>query len=807
MDFGLYTGAMSARGRAVLSGLAVVVLFCLPLSPEILGRRRLVFRDAHITHWPWRRVAMSSLCAGQVPFVNEFASGGQPLLANPNAVLLYPTLLLERALPAASAFNLHYLLHVFWAFFGARALASRLGQREGAAFFSGIAYAFSGMALSYSSAFANSGAAAAWLPWCAAATLDVARARGARAFVRGAAAAGIAFGLQSLAGEPAISLLTVLFSGVLGLVDVFSAREGVSARFAALAAGGVVAGLLAVALAAPLLLPLSDVLPLTYRGQHAYSLKAFGASAFGLWRLPEWLFPRFNGDPGALGAGGHWQWALHQDEVVYVWCVTLGVIPLLVIARAGLRRDFWTGPRAWLGVFGAVSLVFAFGNALPFFRSLYEIEALRRLRYPIKFYLLTTLCTALLAGFGADRLGERPGGRRERTVLGAFLALFAAAVLISGEGGPLDRLVAPHLQDLALPASMLLPAIRGVFRGDALLGLLGAAAVGAVAAFIRPARLQGYLLGFATLVFTFSWGLPLFVSSDEKDLARPPALVKRLEGPGRLYVDPHMAEFSVLTRGSSHPELAPLVSKLARVQVEELLPATGAAFGVRAIFDADPDGSYGWFNRLAGEALTASTPPEKSRLLRVFGARWVLAEEATAYPEFDPVTGFSVAGRRLALSELRDPLPELRWARREIRAASLSGALELIRGEAFRPETDVVLPATPGTAPVADAPDARVMPLDVRADRAAADVEAFAPGHLVFSRTYFRSWAATVDGRPAPVLVANARDLAVAVPAGRHRVAFAWDRASFDRGALFQAAALALVLICLALSNREPRKP
>src|SRR5262245_6669820 len=102
---------MSSR-RALLSSLAVVVLFALPLLSEILGAQRLGFRDAQITHWPWRRVATASLAAGEVPFINASASGGQPLLANPNAVLLYPTFLLERVLPPTSAFNLHYLLHV-----------------------------------------------------------------------------------------------------------------------------------------------------------------------------------------------------------------------------------------------------------------------------------------------------------------------------------------------------------------------------------------------------------------------------------------------------------------------------------------------------------------------------------------------------------------------------------------------------------------------------------------------------------------------------------------------------------------------
>src|SRR5512132_348743 len=196
----------------------------MPLVPEIVGARRLVFRDAHITHWPWRQVAMQSLASGNVPFVNLSASGGEPLLANPNAVLLYPTVLLEKLFAPAAAFNLHYLLHVLWAFFGGRVLARRLHLSPGPAFFSGVAFAFSGMMMSYGSAFANSGSAASWLPWCAAAGLDLVRANGLRQAARASAAVAIAFGLQLLAGEPALSLLTILFTGFLGLSEVFSSR-------------------------------------------------------------------------------------------------------------------------------------------------------------------------------------------------------------------------------------------------------------------------------------------------------------------------------------------------------------------------------------------------------------------------------------------------------------------------------------------------------------------------------------------------------------------------------------------------------
>ncbi|HSS44770.1 MAG TPA: hypothetical protein VLO07_05445, partial [Thermoanaerobaculia bacterium] len=428
---------MSRRVRAFLPGLAAVVLFCLPLLPEILGTRRLVFRDAQITHWPWRRAAMESLRSGRVPFVNGSASGGQPLLANPNAALLYPTLLLEKLLPAASAFNLHYLLHLLWAFWGARALARRIGLSAGPAFLTGVAFAFSGMMISYTSAFLNAGAAAAWLPWCAAASLDLVRARSHRRILRAAAATSLAFGLQLLAGEPALSLLTVFWAAFLAIAEVFARPEGAAPRARNLLVGGIGAGVLAVALAAPLLLPLGAVFPLSYRGQHLYSERAFAASPFAPWRVLEWFFPRFNGDPGALAAGAHWQYGLHTGDIVYIWCVTFGVIPLLAILAAGLRRDFWNRASVWLAAGALLSLLFSLGSSLPLYRLLFLIAPLRRLRYPIKFYLVTTLCVALLAGLAAERVSKRRSGRREGLLLLAAAAVYAAVLALSHAGGVL----------------------------------------------------------------------------------------------------------------------------------------------------------------------------------------------------------------------------------------------------------------------------------------------------------------------------------------------------------------------------------
>jgi hypothetical protein len=793
--------------RRVLSGLAVVILFALPLLPEILGSRRLVFRDAHMTHWPWRRVAMAMLSSGHAPFVNETASGGQPFLANPNAVLLYPTVLLEKILSPAAAFNLHYLLHVLWAFFGARALASRLGLSDGGSFFSGVAFAFSGTMLSYGSAFANAGPAAAWLPWCVAAAIDVARSETVLRLLSAAAAAGLAFGLQLLAGEPAISLLTLASAGVAALAASLAQPGARLARAARTAAGAILAGLLAGGVAAPLLLPLLQVLPLTYRGQHLWSERAFGASPFALWRIAEWFFPRLGGDPGALGAGAHWQYRLHEGDLVYIWSVTFGVLPLLAFAVAAVRRDFWSARTILLAAGGVLTLLFSFGFALPFYRLLYSAAFLRRLRYPIKFYLVTTLCVALLAGFGIDALRKRRAGRLEAVLLAGIFALFAAVFFGAGQDGLLDRVVRPHLAGLGAGPEALLPAIRHVFRGDALFGA-GAAFLLAVALFLRrPARGGAHALGLATLILALPWGLPLFVSADQKDLSRPPALLPVMKGPGRLYVSPRLAELPAFAGGETHPELPPTYAKLARIQVEELIPATGAPFGIRYLFDEDPDGSYGWVNRIAGEVLTASGPEERARLLSAFGARWVLRDTGAAMPGYRAVTGFSVAGRRLELHEATRPTPEIRWASRELRRASLSGALELVRSDLFRPASDVVLPGPPDSSPAATALPARITIEALQPDRAVADVDAAAGGHLLFSRTFFPSWKAAVDGAPAKVLLANGRDLAVALPAGRHHVEIFWNATPFRSAVGLQLLALVLALtIAVGELGRRARR-
>jgi hypothetical protein len=523
----------------------------------------------------------------------------------------------------------------------------------------------------------------------------------------------------------------------------------------------------------------------------------------------EWLFPRFAGDPGALGPGAHWQYALHPRDLLYIWCVSFGVLPLVTILIAALRPDFWDRRAVWLSAGAIFSLLFAFGSALPFYRLLFSVEALRRLRYPIKFYLLTTLCVALLFGFAVESLRRRRAGSREAVLLGAFGFFYLAVYAAAQAGGPVETAIRPLLASLKAPSAALWPAIRATLRGDALLGLAAVAGVTLVV-FLRaqgPKPGVRYFLGIATVVLALPAGLPLFVSADERDLERRPALLASLAGPGRLFLSPALPEFNVLASGTTHPALPLRVPQFARVQVEELIPQTGAPFGVHYAFDADPDGSYGWYNRIASEVLAASTPRQKCRILLAFGTRWALEEESERLPCGRPMTGVMIAGRRLVLSDLPDAIAELHWAGRVHRRVSLSGALELVRSEAFRAETDVVLTGPADHDAHDETARATLSHLHIEADRARADVDADAPGYLIFSRTFFQAWKARLDGVPARVSVANGRDLAVAVPQGRHQIQFDYDRRPFARGVALQLAAFVILSACVIAAGAPRPQP
>jgi hypothetical protein len=799
---------MKRRRRSLLdgraAGTAALALFFLPLLPLVFGLRALVFRDAFITHFPIARWAAMRERGGIVPFLNFAASNVEPLLPNPNTVALYPTHLLFRVLPPAAAFNLHLLFHVAWAFFGAAYLARRLGAGGAARWVGGAAYAFSGPYLSYASAFTNAAAAAAWAPWAVACAVRLSGRTGRRAIVRPALALAIAVGLQLLAGEPAISAWTIAACAVPFLARLASAARS---RLSAPVAGGTAAAVLALAISAPLLLATRAAIPWSFRGEHLFSRDQFNAARNVPLRLLETLLPLVFGSPRPLVSGTFWAYAPFDSLQPYLYSLNFGLAAVFLVGAA-LAIPAYRRSRTILAA-GIATLVFfllSFGFGTPLFELLYAIPPLRHFRYPIKFALPAALGVSVLAALAFRELresaGRFPGAARAAALVAAVLAASAAAVLWAPK--TLEALVAPSFRTLRFGPAQVLPGIATSILRDAAWG-----AGGMLLAALALSRLRGAARGAALLAAVLATllpaGWPLFVSVPAAPYVEAPPLAAFAQGEGRAWVG-NLPEFAVAKFGTKHSFERDDVGDLILAGRRELWPLTGIPDGISYSYDKDPDGSYGFLDRVFSEAVAVKTPEERSRLLAAASVRFAIAPEGDALPGFAARSQTEVDRRSVVVSEALRPVPIVRVAERVFSRSSLSGAVDLVASPKFDPMTDAVLRG-PDRDPTDRLASGRADEITQAGNGLRARISSREGTVAVFAATYFRYWKASIDGATAPVEIANGNFCGVRVPPGTHRVELFYDERPFRAGAwLSLGAAVLAIFVTVAMRRSRPAR-
>jgi hypothetical protein len=84
-------------------------------------------------------------------------------------------------------------------------------------------------------------------------------------------------------------------------------------------------------------------------------------------------------------------------------------------------------------------------------------------------------------------------------------------------------------------------------------------------------------------------------------------------------------------------------------------------------------------------------------------------------------------------------------------------------------------------------------------EHAVLDVSLDSPGLVILADVDYPGWKLTIDGKPAPIYRANLMMRAAAVRAGRHRLEYTYDPASFKIGGVVSIAGL-LVLLGLGLA-------
>jgi hypothetical protein len=380
--------------------------------------------------FPTYRFAAGELAQGRLPLWNPTLYGGAPFIGDIQAGFLYlPNLALFLLAPQFDYGALPWLaaLHLYWAGLGMYVLLRTLRWPEQpvnrlAATFGALAFMFADPLLVH---FGNLNliAVLSWLPWVLAAY-----ARGlAHGGLRWPLLAALLLALSTYAGH-AQSTLYVGLTLALYTVGWFATgvwtwrRAGATFGVLALTAG------LAIALAAPILLPAAELAGLsarkafTYQESIAYSL----APTQALVGLVT---------PGFFGRGPALHWSLWERvELPYAGVVTLIMaVAGLALADRTARRRLWI----WVGIacFGMLVALGVYGIVHGWLT--YSLPFFDQLRAPARALILWTLGLSVTAAVGVDRVMALrippdvwPAGLARFLRWGAFALLLAAVPLV-----------------------------------------------------------------------------------------------------------------------------------------------------------------------------------------------------------------------------------------------------------------------------------------------------------------------------------------------------------------------------------------
>jgi hypothetical protein len=758
--------ALPEAGPTMLP-LILVFASLLPDLRAALPLRTYYFRDFSLTYLPLRTFFAREISEGRWPFWNRYLQEGCPFLPT-----FYPLEMIHALWSGPAAVSWLLTLHLPLAALACFALARQLGCSRWGAFASGSIYALGGFCLSCLNLH--------WfLQAMALAPALVLALR--RASIRG----GRAIPVAGLVLAVSISTLAIEFVAQAAILGV---ALGVAAapRRSALVRLAVVGALGAGVAALPIALTLGIVAE-TLRGAGLPPEVMLQNSLHPVLLL-QTIVPDLAGsiaEPLRVWWGGR----LYTGGSPYFLSLYVGPVAL-ALAVSGWRGFSFAG--RWVlvvaAVLGSVYALGSYGGLAPLLHPL-----LRWFRFPVKAWLTPHLCLALWAGAGIDRL--RSGAAWTLLAAGSMItAVLGAGVALTGA---FWRVPLAAWLDLSPRAAALM---EETLRREGSLALAASLGVAALAFAARAGRInpfRGMQLLLVLLVADL-WrgavGVNPQTSVDFFDAAPGlTRLIGDLDG-GRVFsfgVNRSPAVHALLEQHEPGVDregfllarrvLDPFTNLIDAVEVAEGSDRLSFVPRPPAIQPGEyaPDAIGDILPRLRAAAVVRviSLDPLEDPGLRPRG-------EVAAGP----------AGMWIHVYDVLNPWPRAYVACRPRLAEGRTAAALAVLQADFDPRRDVVFEKLAGGGCEAGTLRERL----VFGSTETYDVESVGPGYLVMRDNFSPSWTATLDERTAPVLRANGRHRAVALPGGRHVVRLRYQPPGLASGALATGLGLALLILLWA---------
>lgn len=771
------TGSLPAvrRGRPVVwAALSYLLIGTLVLWPSIRPGRTLVPADAlnivtpysalptaHEPHnlqlsdaafqfFPWFAFMAEGMRHGEIRQWNPTLLAGVPVMPNGNVSPYYPLSWLGGAMSAYDAYDLFVLLHLVIGALGVYVLGRTFAIRPLASWVGGLLAFTAAFWIHWSTHLVHL-TGMVWMPWLLAAVWWLVIGPSPR---RTAALAAVV-GLWLLGGSP-----QYLYYGglaLLGWVVTLLAGRRLRGKKPILwpAVAFASAMVLGVLVAAPVLLP-----TLATAGRVVRSRES---------EAPTAHIPRREAIravvPDATGNAADYVFVGSNDEL-RMDSPFLGVTAVLLAGAAfgGVGRRARGRLLLAGGTLAAVALAY---SAVPH-QVLYEIvPGYDRFRSSPRWLFLLPAFALPLAALGLQDL--LAGVRRARLALAvtAGAGIVAVAGWFAYEQGRPEAPVA-YFRDRALLAVGVLAVVAGA---------------GWVAR--RRPRLAVAVIALAALG-EVAFHTPRWYPSVRQATAYPDTAVSDIAGA-------RGGRFVTVGIRTPFPPFAPDVS---------MVYGVADAHGLSVLFPKDYDRYLRLIDDYGLYAEEFNLAPSLARgellaspLLDVLDVRTVVAERnipipgsyrIAVPPDTEPwVYERPTRGGAMVVARAAPATEEAMWA--QVAASGWDPAATAAVMGLDRPVS-----GTGGTA----------TPLPAPADRERWEVDAPAGGFLRVGSRWDPGWSATVDGRPAEVRRADGVFRGVAVPPGRHTVAFTYRNPEEMQGRLVAGAAL-VVLVALLVAGRS----
>ncbi len=795
----------------LLAPILLIVLGFIFFADILFSSKNFYYRDILNFHYPLRQTLIDSYASGQLPLWNPFIYLGQPMLANPNYMALYPTNLFHLLLPFNYAFKLHFLIHPILGGLGAYFLLRRLTLPGIPALAGAIAYQFSGSVLSFLNLYnlLPSTALLPWIGWAFQGALQGHRVRRTLLF-------GFMVALQVIAFEPILfqcCLLLILALSILYLLEQKDRKRSMRALVFVLCSALVFAA----GLAAVQFVPTLELLPLSARGSGLDYSMASGWSMHPA-DLLNFFVPNFYGILYKIDSSTSWGEKFHEFREAYLVSFFLGSVVMFLAVMAFLSSR--SRLRNVLASFGALALLLALGKFAPLYPLLYRHLPLFDLgRYPSKYSLLATLFIAMLAAIGLEAVVERLAARRLRWsvkwALTAGLAVGGAFLYL----GLIWSFNPDGLMDMirnATPPNLVATKNYQAIAAGLARSLIATGAFLMLGAFMplawRKRRCSADALGLLVLflitaeLLPQNFGLSPLISGADVDYVPEFVSIIRQNQTGAL--------FRSVTPDYLTPELpnlrlsAPNRSIAWRVLYNK---RCGRNFdGIRQKLQYSLYQPVDYLNSQESAALMS-----RSANLPVAQKLTLLANlNCTMFPAIGELKDSrltqigaldTLSNQDYRLYRLSGALPRAYFASSVIETGSRQASLDRLLEARSLLQNTVILDSAPvtETRPVStDLNSVRITRYEN--NRVTCEVTADSAGYLVLLDSWYPGWKAYLDGRKVDVLRANYAFRAVALDPGAHHVEFIFKPVSFIAGALISCATLLIgvsIAVCASFRN------